>query len=734
MSVLLMITAGAFYYWVLSLFSQLEVITSKRSLMHPAVYYSQIVKLKKGMNLSLKEFAESVKSRGYSEKISDTLNRPGQYYTDYESYVSVYLREFVFPGGKKISGKYSFRFKKEKLSAITRSADSQKLEELPLEPYCISKHIGKSPDTSLWVEIRQIPEPLQKAVVLSEDRRFYRHHGVDIRSILRAFMINLRKGSIEQGGSTITQQLVKNAFLTHERTIKRKLIEAALAVMLETKYSKDKILEMYLNQIYLGHRDGKGIYGVENASMSFFGKHASELTLGECATLAGTIPSPGRYNIIKSFETALQRRNHTLELMYQNNIISIEELKEALNEDIKPAPDSADTSASYFLSYVRYMLEDEFTSQVLDYHGYKIFTSMDFNMQKFAEKEAAMQETQCALVAMDQFTGEVKALVGGRNYSETQFNRAIYSLRQPGSAFKPIVYTAALEEGDVTLATLLKDRPMSVRIPGGVWEPENYDGKFSGTITVRDALVFSKNIPSIKVALETGIDNVMDYAYKMGIKTELAPVPSLALGSSEVTLLELTSAYAPFSNGGFSVEPLFVLYVTDEHGRIIKEYPQQKEQAIMPETASLMTDVLQDVVKRGTGKNLKNFGIDFACAGKTGTSDNFNDAWFIGYTPKLLCGVWMGHDKPESMGMPASYLALPLWAGFMKLAYKPAEDEGFKLHPGIETISICTDTGLRARSGCPSRTKEIFLPGCELEDYCPIHSGGIPGFFKRLFK
>ncbi|MHB9156341.1 MAG: PBP1A family penicillin-binding protein [Endomicrobiales bacterium] len=720
-----------FSLWSLSLFNQLELITTQRLLRHPAQFFSDVTFLRTGMPLSAGNLIARLQGRGYFPS-PEAPPKEGQYRRDGEQGLEVFFRPFLFPDGRTIAGPYRFTFDGEVLGRIARLPDDAVVDDLPLEPVLLGDFSRDGVENRPWITLDRIPETLKRGVLVSEDRRFFSHHGIDFSSLVRAGITNLKRKGVYQGGSTLTQQLVKNAFLTQERTFRRKTTEAFLSLAMEFRYRKEAILEMYLNQIYLGENGTRGVYGVEDASLSYFGKHVSELSRAECALLIGIIPAPNANNPRSSPQRALLRRNRVLEMLLKNTVLAPEEYRAALQEEPALAPLASKGTGDYYITRVRELLEQEFGGPVLDFQGYRIYTTMDFEMQRSAEKALAGQEMEGALVALEPGTGFVRALAGGRGFARSPFNRAVFALRSPGSAFKPIVYAAALEAGSVTLATPLEDKPLTVVQEGGVWEPQNYDGIFHGTATARDALVFSMNIPAVEVFQRAGAEKVIALARALGIRSELSPVPSLALGASGVTPLEMTASYAAFANGGYAVKPTFIRRVADAKGKIVKEYPPERTRALSPGTASLITSALEDVVNRGTASGIRALGFLAPCAGKTGTSDQYHDAWFVGYTPELLCGVWLGHDRPRSLGRTSASLALPVWVSFMKEVHD-GRALSFEKNTDLAEITVDPASGLRARSGCAQRRKELFIRGTGPARYCPLHQGGIPGFFQRLF-
>ena len=536
------------------------------------------------------------------------------------------------------------------------------------------------------VKIQQVPKDLQNAFVAVEDNRFYEHNGVDPRGILRALYANIRGRGVSEGGSTITQQLAKNAYLTQERTMMRKIQEVFLAIQLERQYTKQEILEMYMNQIYFG----QGAYGVQAAAQTYFGKNVEDLTLSECAILAGIPKSPNYYSPMNNMEAAMERKAVVLDQLekygYINSSAAAKAKKEKLNI-VKPVKKKETSEASYFIEYVTQVLIDKYGADAVYKEGLKIYTTIDMDMQRAAE--AAMknlpdikvdankiQQPQGALVAIDPHNGYVKAMVGGRGTD--QFNRATMAVRQPGSAFKPFVFAAALED-KFTPSTIIDDSP--INIDG--WRPQNDSGHFSGKVTMRDVARFSMNVPTVKIAQKLGIDKPIYYAQEMGISTFVLDGPqndrtlSTALGglTKGVTPMELTSAYCTFANKGVHVDPVVIVKVLDRNGKVLEQAEVKQRSVISESSASELTDMLEGVIKKGGTGSRANIGRP--AAGKTGTTSNYHDAWFVGYTPDLVCGVWVGNDDNTAMnGVMGGQLPAQIWKNFMEkaLAQTPAKN------------------------------------------------------------
>lgn len=535
------------------------------------------------------------------------------------------------------------------------------------------------------VKIEQVPKDLQNAFVAVEDNRFYEHSGVDPRGIMRALYANIRGRGVSEGGSTITQQLAKNAYLTQDRTITRKIQEVFLALQLERQYTKQEILEMYLNQIYFG----QGAYGVQAAAQTYFGKDVDKLTLNECAMLAGIPKSPNYYSPANNMQAAQARKAVVLDQMAKYGYIANSQAQKTKQEQltlVKPVAKEKDNTAAYFIDYVTQTLIDKYGADAVYKEGLKIYTTLDMDMQKAAEVAVkklptyrtdgnGVQQPQAAIVAIDPHNGYIKAMVGGRGTD--QFNRATMAVRQPGSAFKPFVFAAALEE-HFTPNTVINDAPIDI----GGWRPQNDSGSFSGKVTMREVAQHSINVPTVKIAQKIGIDKPIYYAQAMGISTFVLDGAqndkqlATALGgmTKGVTPLEITSAYGTFANKGVHVEPVVIVKVLDRNGKVLEQSEPKQNSVISANSAAELTDMLQTVIKNGTGRKAD---IGRPAAGKTGTTSNYHDAWFVGYTPDLVAGVWMGNDDNTPMrGVMGGQLPAEIWKAFMQkaLAQTPAKN------------------------------------------------------------
>ncbi|GMA99620.1 PBP1A family penicillin-binding protein [Pelosinus sp. IPA-1] len=559
-------------------------------------------------------------------------------------------------------------------------------------------------ENRIVVSINNISPYLQQAIVANEDSRFFNHIGIDPIGIVRAVWVNLRSGGLVEGGSTLTQQLAKNMFLTQERTFTRKIKEAFWAIIIERKFSKQEILQAYLNQVYFG----EGAYGVEAASQVYFGKHASELTLGESALLAGLPRGPNLYSPYIDNQAALERRKTVLAGMVKEGYVTQKQAEEAQRQSIVLiGKKKRVVQASYFLDYVANELVGRYGANRVYKGGLKVYTTLDSVVQQGAE--AVLGQYQGGVLALDPRTGYIKAMVGGRSYEESQLNRTMVEVRQPGSAFKPFVYAVALSQG-LTANSVIIDQPININ----GYAPQNYDKKFHGPITLKKAIRLSVNVASVKLGQQVGIDKVLDLAKNMGITTLVPQDNNLAtaLGglTQGVNLFEMATAYTAFANGGIVSRPISILKVLDENDQLLEEAHITQQSVLSSEVAYILTNMLQSVIEDGTGTPAN---IGRMAAGKTGTTDNYETAWFMGYTPELLVGIYVGNDNRTPVGISGTQVA-GLWGKMMTQVVSGTKPTTFTIPPNVVTnIPICTDSGKRATPGCLEIEYSAFVKGTE---------------------
>jgi penicillin-binding protein 1A len=564
-------------------------------------------------------------------------------------------------------------------------------------------------------------------LITTEDRNFYSHSGIDLKGILRAAIRDIQARAFVEGASTITQQLAKTLFLTPRKSLVRKIKEALLAFQLERRYTKDELLEFYLNQVYFG----SGAYGVEAAAQLFFGKPVRDLNLAECALMAALPKAPSRFSPLIDPDLARRRRDIVLKQMLRAGIITRNDYQAALAEPVVPdRQNNASLKAPYFVDFVRKDLEEAVGANLLYKGGLTVFTTLSFELQQAAEKAVkngltALEQRmlnrgvrlpypQAALIALDNQTGYIAAMVGGRDYYASQYNRATVARRQPGSAFKPIVYALAIESG-FAQNNLLLDAPVAFKgaLDGKDWRPENFSKSYQGEMTLRKALTFSKNIPAVRLTEMLGPSAVVRFANMLGITSPLQPNLSLPLGTSEVTLIELTAAYATFANKGEWIKPFGVTEIQDRQGRIVWQVKPLKKQVVSQAGAAIMTNILEGVIKEGTGRKARSLRPPLA--GKTGTTDSYNDALFIGFSPSLTLGVWVGQDMQETLGNmeTGARAALPIWIEFMQTAISQRPYHYFDIPDDVVKVWMDPDSGRRVAADAPRAVEALFKKGTE---------------------
>lgn len=577
------------------------------------------------------------------------------------------------------------------------------------------------------VKLSDIAPDVIHATIATEDRQFYHHVGIDFKGIARAMLVNIESMSKKQGASTLTQQLARNLYLNHDRTWARKVKEAQYALQLEMKYSKDDILEQYLNQVYYGH----GAYGIEAAAQLFFGKKARDLTLAESAILAGIPRGPSYYSPYFNMKNAKDRQKVVLQGMVETGYISQEQAQNAYNETlaIRPKEERSELLvAPYFRDYVRQELDSlGIPDQQVEAGGLRVYTTLDKRAQAAGEQAISKYipadgDLQAALVSIDPRNGYLKAMVGGKNYRLNQYNRVFTNTRQPGSSFKPFVYLAALEKRAITAVTHFVSQPTTFTYDNGrqQYRPSNYGGKYYGDIDLRHAIAVSDNIYAVSTIMKIGPEEVISLSRRLGIDSSMKPLPSLALGTFPVSPIEMASAYGVFSNEGKRVIPRSVLKVIDSSGNVLYEAPPvQAEQVVKPADAYVLTSLMESVFESGgTGSRVAP-SMKRPVAGKTGTTDT--DAWIVGYTPELSTAVWVGYDKGRMISVTESHKAAPIFAEYTEQALSNVPPKIFTVPDNVVSVYIDTDTGKLAGDNCPNKRLETFVSGTEPTEWCELH-------------
>jgi penicillin-binding protein 1B len=638
------------------------------------------------------------------------------------------------------------------ITKITDLETKRNVDLAQLEPEMLTAISGDKGRKQKLITFKDLPKELVNAVLAIEDRQFFEHSGINFRGIARALWRDASEGQLQEGGSSITQQLVKNFFLTPERTFRRKIEEMMIAFTLETKLEKEEIFQLYANEIFMGQTGAYSVNGFGEAAAVYFNKDVVNLTLPESAFLAGIIRGPSLYSPYRDAERAKARRNQVLDSMIDAGFITRESAEQAKATDLKiqPRRSALNSDAPYFVDYLQQYLSDEKTASDLARQSYRVYTTIDMELQRAADK--AVNETlakldqifakrkkdpiatgtlQAALVAINADTGEIVAMVGGRDYSQSQLNRAVDANRQPGSVFKPIVYATALNsafdetaEEKITAATTFLDAPETFLYGGSkTYSPENFGKTYSNReVTMREALVHSLNVVTVRVAEKAGYNRVARMAEKLGLPRPQG-LPSTALGAAEATPLQIASAYTAFANNGRRVEATPIKRVTNSDGVGIIEPKPQTNDALRPEVSWILTNIMQDVINRGTASRARAMGFTATAAGKTGTS---RDGWFAGFTPNLVCAVWVGFDDNRELGLEGSKSALPIWTAFMKEALAKRPDlagNNFPKPEGVIEVEIDPTTGKLWTDSCPEKRADYFIEGTQPEQECDVHAG-----------
>ncbi len=689
-----------------------------------------------GDQVDLESVVKSLQRAGYSTAPSNPLGH----------YVVRADEVDVYPGPHSYfrADSAAIHFKKGAIGELVALQGGQKLAEYSLEPELITNVVAGEREKRRLVHFNEIPTALVQAVVSVEDKRFFEHPGFDLLRIVKAAYVDLRQHRKEQGASTLTMQLARGLYLEPEKRWRRKFSELMITTILEQRLSKQQIFELYANSVYLGQRDTFSINGFGEAAQAYFGKDIARLTLPEAALIAGLIQRPVYFNPFRYPDRAIARRNLVLKLMRENGYITAAQYAAAVNTPLGLAPDRMDGGdAPYFLA----LMNDELESRLPDDEDNpglsQVYTTLDPDLQRAAVEsiEKALPKVdaivrkkriakdgalpQVALVALDPHTGEIKALVGGRDYRKSQLNHAI-AKRQPGSIFKPFVYAAALDtavEGgpDVfTEATTLLDEPTTFQFANQIYEPGNFRQDYMGVVTLRRALAHSLNVATVSLAEKVGYDKVVEIARRAGLNDKIQATPAVALGAYDATPLEMAGAYTVFANGGEFVKPTFLRQVRTADGRVIVSGSPERRRALDPRVAYLMVDMLQEVIRTGTAAGVRAMGFKATAAGKTGTS---HDGWFAGFTPDLLCIVWVGFDDNRELKIEGAHSALPVWAEFMKraMAYYPGKRDFGSPPAGIVAAKIDPETGELAGPYCPEPRVNYFISGTEPKEACALH-------------
>ena len=728
---------GVLYYYYQSYTALIDIGLSGDLFVRTSGIYAAPRQIRSGSSLKVAEIVAQLKRVGYLERGTTKNEKRGQY-TVRGNVVEITPGDDAVIDGEKAFRRLRVSFGGNGIQSISDLKSGEQLAVAELEPEMISSVLNEGREKRKNIEFKDLPPQLVEAICVIEDQQFFEHYGVNWRGILRAFIRNTEEGRITSGGSSITSQLVKNLFLTKEQSYKRKLSEAYIAILLEQRLTKEQIFAMYCNIAYLGQRTSFSINGVGEAARSYFDKDISQLTLAESCMLAGIIRSPNHYAPFKHPERAEERRNVVINEMLRLNKITEAEAERAKATSLGLKGSGGGrldvSEAPYFVDYLTKQIERNYDDGTGSKKSLRVYSTIDLDLQRaayqavtrqmtalqkiFAKRKGGTDGLQTALVAMNAKTGEVLAMVGGKDYQSSQFNRATDAKRQPGSVFKPFVYAAAINTaeygGDViTPATLLMDEAKTFTYGfGEEYKPNNYGDTFTNkNVTVRDALVFSKNVVTVELAERVGFSEIARLAEKAGLPRPQT-YPSMALGVAEATPLQIASAYTMFANKGRRTAPTVIKRVTNASGATVDTPAKDARQVLSPQVAYVMTSMMQDVLNRGTGARVRQMGFKATAAGKTGSS---RDGWFAGYTPNLVCAVYVGFDDNSDLKMTGGEAAAPIWADFMSraLALHPDLGGDFEDPGGLIALDIDPTTGMLAKNSGVNPRHELFIEGTE---------------------
>jgi len=760
--------AGAFTFFYVKYSRMIDARLSGHILQNTTQIFSAPEHISDGQAWGPDDLTMYLQRAGYRPEADD--NALGEYALDGNTLTVRPSKLSYFNGGNALS----VQFNGKVIRSIRPASGGPDMGTGEIEPALITNLFDSQRDKRRPVRYDDLPPTLVQAILSAEDKRFFEHPGFDFIRIFGAAWADLRHAQHFQGASTITMQVARTYFLTTDRTWKRKLAEAMLSFELEQRFSKQQIFEMYANEVYLGNRGSFGIRGFAEASVAYFGKDMRQLSLPECAFLAGLIRAPNYYSAADRHpERAGQARDRVLTQMVENRFITTDQLQEAKQMPVKLVRSSVTGSeAPYFVDMVKDHLLEKFTEQELVSANYRVYTTLDPQLQRAAAAalEAGMKnvdamleakyakthkqkgknakpeqlpQVQAALVALDPRTGEIKALIGGRDYGQSQLNHAL-AHRQPGSVFKPFVYAAAFNNAVdgaqplITPATTVDDEPTVFEFDGQEYTPNNYGEKFMGKVTVRQALTNSLNVATVKVAELVGYGRVVQIARQMGLSASIRPTPAVALGAYELTPVEVAGAYTAFATIGTRADPFYIRSVVSADGNMLEKYTPSTKLVLDPRVAYLVDSILEDVLNKGTGAQVRAKGFTLPAAGKTGTS---RDGWFAGFTSNLVCVIWIGFDDNHDLGLAGGSTAAPIWADFMMRAttlpgYRDVKD--FEKPAGVDTVLLDADTLEVATPNCPDTREEVFISGSEPTQLCEAHGGHGPvsaagSFLSHLF-
>lgn len=736
------ISLGTFFYFYIHYSRLIDEKLNAGPFANTSKLYAAPRVIALGDDIPAREIAAVLSRSGYGESKTTRMGR-FQYRADG---IEIYPGPDAYdPEGAVV------RFEGGKIAQIVSLRDQTNRTRFSLEPELITNLFDRNREKRRIVKFADIPEVLRNAIISAEDKRFFQHSGFDPIRIIKAVYVDLRDRRYGQGASTLSQQLARSFWLTQDKTWRRKAAEVMITLELERKLTKEEIFEYYCNEVYLGRRGSFNIHGFGEAAQAYFGKDIKEVTKPEeAALLAGLIQRPSIANPFRYPDRAKARRNVILSMMRENAYVTADEYERATNAPLHLAAGELEASdAPYFVDLVNENVLSQMEGKDFQNDQYGVFTTLDLELQRDAlqavhigmqEVDALLKrkvkgygttipEAQCVLIAMDPQTGDVKALIGGRNYGQSQLNRAL-AKRQPGSVFKPFVYTAAMQTAlsdgasAITPLTTYVDEPTTFWYDNKAYEPNNFGSEFHGTVTVRQAIAKSMNVPTVKIAEAVGYNRVVDIARRAGLNMDIRPTPSVALGSYEVTPLEIAGAYTMFANRGQVSKPNFVRSIRDQRGMSVYDHKPDRKYVIDQRVAYLMVNLMEEVLRSGTGAGSRSRGFTLPAAGKTGTS---RDGWFAGFTSKLICVVWIGFDDNRELKLEGAKSALPVWTEFMKRAHQHREYRSvtaFSAPDGIVSAEVDPASGQLATTACPERRPEVFISGTQPVEVCRLHGGG----------
>jgi len=750
-----LIAAGIFSYYYSKYSRMIDARLSGNVLQNTTQIFTAPEYISTGQAWSPDDLTEYLTRVGYRPEKDD--NAIGQF-TVQKNTVDIRPSKLSYFAG---SNALAIQFSGKSIRSIRPLSGGGELGTAQIEPELITNLFDSARDKRRPVRYEDLPPDLVHAILSAEDKRFFEHGGFDFIRIMGAAWADIRHSSSHyQGASTITMQVARTFFLSTDRNWRRKLAEAMISVELEQRFSKQQIFELYANEVYLGNRGSFGIRGFSEASVAYFGKDMRQLSMAECAYLAGIIRAPNYYSSADRHpERGAQARDRVLTQMLENKYVTEEDLQEAKRAPLKIVRSTVSGSeAPYFVDMVKDHLLDKYAENELLSQNFRVYTTLDPALQhaaaaavdtgvknvdlllakkydkwrrelaKKGNKDAVIPQVQVALVALDPRTGEIKAVIGGRDYGQSQLNHAL-AHRQPGSVFKPYVYAAALDNAVdgvqpiVTPATTIDDEPTTFEFDGKEYTPNNYGERFMGHVTIRDAITNSLNVATVKVAELIGYGRVVQVARQMGLGNNIQPTPAVALGAYEMTPIDVAAGYTAFANGGTRAEPQFLHSVVSADGSTLEKFTPQTHQVLDPRVAFLVTSLLKDVLNKGTGAGVRARGFTLPAAGKTGTS---RDGWFAGYTSNLLCVIWIGFDDNRDLGLTGGAAAGPIWADFMlrataMSAYRDVKD--FAMPEGVQSVLIDPETQQLATPNCPTTREEVYVTGSAPTQYCELHGG-----------